>query len=233
MRINLHRNVVFGFIGAVGLVGSAQARPFDRDGYERPVPTERHGTPPEHIMRSEIAIHAFEDGRGDTSVKTDLTKHDAAFNTPNNQRPDGRMTPPEMPNLPIKSDIKNRIELRDGEEADPKLGKVDVRHSHGGQNTFREPSNQAPIQIQTSISQKVIAGEDSEIAVVVRPEARGLRSHDPNATRSRIGDASEAERLDPRTYPHIFAPGSPAKMFMSASVKMRMHGGGDGQADEK
>ena len=82
MRITFTRNLVLGLVGAVGLVGSASARP-DRD---RVTPQIREGTPPPHIMNTDVMLRAAHDGRGETNAgDVGQAKRDPAFNTPDKQ----------------------------------------------------------------------------------------------------------------------------------------------------
>lgn len=229
MRSTLVRNIAFGFIGAVGFAGSASARPGDV------IPQTREGTPPPHVMRADIALRAAHDGRGDTNAGDfGSQRRDPAFTSPE-RRDAGRLDAPRAFALPMQSDIKNRVAMRDGgvEADDPKAGFVTPEgagHRHGGPSTYREPSRQAPLPIKIDIALKLVGGDESLIAPVARPnDARAKQKGDDQ--RSRIGDASQAELRDPRKYPgrHENVP-TPAQMFSRVSLS---HGAGAGDASNE
>lgn len=229
MRSSLTRNMAFGFIGAVGFVGSASARPGDV------VPQTREGTPPAHVMKADIVLRASHDGRGETNAGDyGAAKRDPAFTTPG-RHVDGRLDAPRAFALPIKSDIKNRVAMRDDGQAadDPKVGFVTAdagSHRHGGPSTFREPSRQAPLPIKTDILLKLEGGDESLVNPVARPnDARAKKQS--NDQRSKIGDASQAELRDPRKYPgrNENIP-TPAQMFSRVSLS---HGAGAGDASNE
>jgi hypothetical protein len=260
MRI-FRLELVLGFVGAVGVASSAYARPFDhgtadrgdrdRSRPERPIQQHPDGTVPAHVMRGDIALHAGNsDGRGET--QTDRASHERnhAWDTPDRDHPDGRLSAPEMPQLPIASAIRNRVEMRtDGD--DPKA--MSLRSNEGPQgagdsqdgmkNTYRGPSGSAPVQIRSDIVLKCEGGEESLVNPSVKPDdQRGKRDrgHDLDRTRDssqkRMGDASEASKLDPKTYgPMGGNMPSAVQVYMKASVKMhdKSNGGSGGDNDEK
>ena len=234
MRITLTRNLVFAVVGAAGFVGTASARP-ERD--HTATPTVRDGTPPEHTLRADIMLRAAHDGRGETNAGDyGSQKRDNAFTTPSRDRPDGRLDAPQGMPLPFKSDIKNRVQMRtDGD--DPKALELRSRdnkahHGQGGASTFAAPSNVAPLPIKTDILLKLEAGDDSLINPVARPNdsraTRSSRGDWMSVMRSKIGDASQAELRNPKTYPGASenVP-TPAQMFSSQPLSNGGNSAGD------
>lgn len=231
MRI-VTRDLVFGFIGTVGLVGTASARP----GFDRPS-QERVGTPPAHIMRSDVMLHAAQDGRGDTAMAVRASR-DAAFNAPTNAagdaHPDRSLDPARAPVLPFKADVRNRIEAHDG-AADKGLHvEATAARRHDAPDTFAAPSQQAPLPIKSDIALKLSGGgEDGLVNPVARPDSARRKSDKNNDPRSLCGDASQADLRSTKTYPGRHEDvQTPASMFMKGSINAHRHGDSAGDKDE-
>ena len=238
MRTTLTRNLVFAFVGAVGLVGSASARP-ERD--HTATPTVREGTPPEHVFRADVQLRAAHDGRGDTNPgDRGSAKRDNAFTTPSAGQVDNRLDAPRGMPLPFGADIRNRVQMRtDGD--DPKsldLRSRDSRSHAGasGASTLTAPSNVAPIAIKSDILLKIEAGEDSQINPVARPDdkraTRVSKGDWMSVMRSKIGDASQADLRDSRTYPgrNENVP-TPAQMFSKQALSNGSGSSGDASSE--
>lgn len=239
MRMN-RRDLVLVVVGSLGIAGAASAHPFDRG--ERPERTTS-GAVPERFIRTEIAIQAVRDGRGDTGG-FEREHRSRAFDTPQSERDrPSTLRAPELPVLPIASAIRNRIELGDSRDGEKKNSleqnsATPSESQHHGKNTYRAPSNQAPVPLKRDIMMKCLGGDDSLVEPVVRPDDSGYghggRMSDADDEPA-IGDASQASLRNPRTYGPLGRDvPSPAAMFMKGAIKMRMQGSGGGeQSDEK
>lgn len=227
MRI-VSRDLVFGFIGTVGLVGTAAARP----DVARPS-QERVGTPPAHFMRSDVMLHAMEDGRGETQMAARAAR-DAAFNTPSAAVDRSSLDPVRTPALPFKADLRNRIEAHDGAATKGLHVETTAARHHDAPNTFAAPSQQAPLPIKSDVALKLAGGgEGSLVSPVARPDSARRKLDKDQDPRSLCGDASQADLRSTKTYPGRHEDVlTPASMFMKGSINAHRHGDSAGDKDE-
>jgi hypothetical protein len=163
------RNVSLLLVGALGVVGTASARPFD--------PPERQGRLPAGVVRAEIAVRVSHDD-GDRAPlggrqKIDPISHHAGA-------PDAAFSRGHHVLLPIKSEIVQRVSLGDGHDGQHNAASAEraVAMTQGDGGNARGGVAKLPLKSEILLR---VADEDG-------PEStRWSSSRTPRATGSQGG----------------------------------------------
>ena len=211
---------VLALAGAVGLAGSAAAKPWDRDN-ERPVRPERpEGRAPIGSMRSDIMMRVAHDGRADTVTREARERPEPRAHT---ARPDNDVGQRTHFAPPIRSDIALRVTLGDGREASkapaaktqataqPREAKVyPGRHEHPA----------APLPIKADILLQVSGGGEAGFS--------DNKSDDPKVNREQQKAEAHSTKVYPGRHEHP-APGPEA--FMTVHKRQSAQGDQAGDKD--
>jgi hypothetical protein len=183
----------FAFAGAVGIAGTASARP--------------DGQPPQGTMRSDFSVRFAQDGRAETGGAEGRNAIPRGFIEKSN-RPDNNVGQERHFALPIKSDINMRVNLGDGGEASHSASMKSKTESQGTEvkGFYKKP--QLPIPMKTEIVLQVSAGGEASVDGGDRE-----RNDDPKSARV---NTNSSQHMNPKVYPgrHEHPP-AVYEMFMS------------------
>jgi hypothetical protein len=227
MGTTLLRNAtVLAFAGAVGLAGTASARPWDRP--ERPVQPERVGTPPSSL-RLDIHMNAAQDGRADLN---DARPEKLPAYTARDQRHVDHGFAQDRTAVPVKSDIALQVNGGDGDEA-PAAGAIKAHRDNDkrANRTYHDSeAHPAPVAIKSDIVMKCQGGEESLVNPVVKPNDQRPQQVDKNGEREPLHANQLVRSRDANASLHRPIPMS----LVKHDIANRTHGsGGTGDTDER